>query len=189
LAVNNKFRATLFFNYGKCNGKNVNDIFNFEHVLENKRKISVSLEQGLLKAANYCAYQERCHKEVLIKLEELGIRHDDANQIILQLIEQGYLNEERFAKSFARGKFRTKKWGKAKITLELKIRQISDYNIRVALQEISDDEYIETLQYLIKKKWTDSNKENSMIKKAKIAQFASGKGFERSLIWDLLRQY
>jgi regulatory protein len=90
---------------------------------------------------HYCAYQERCHLEVQKKLQSMGMIPIAIGTIINRLIEDNYLNETRFAKAFARGKFKIKKWGKQRITRELKLRDISAYNIKVALQEISEADY------------------------------------------------
>ena len=108
--------------------------------MDSKKKFTP--QQALLKAAGYCAYQERCHEEVREKLSEWGIYGEDAGNILLQLIGQNYLNEERFAKAFAGGKFRTKRWGRIKITLELKARKVSDYCIHDAMKEIDEELYI-----------------------------------------------
>ena len=102
----------------------------------------------LLKAASYCAYQERCHNEVRNKLADWGVYGLEADQVILQLIELNYLNEERFAVAFAGGKFRVKQWGRLKIKRELKVRGVSDYCIQMAFKEIDADDYFETLKVL-----------------------------------------
>ena len=99
----------------------------------------MSLNEVKKKLEHYCAYQERCHKEVKQKLRELGVQKNAKDVIITKLIETDYLNETRFAKSFVRGKFRIKNWGKIRIIRELKIREISDWNIKNALKEISDE--------------------------------------------------
>ena len=118
----------------------------------------------LAKAQHYCAYQERCHQEVKNKLYELGCNTDTVNEVMVRLIETNFLNEERFAKAFAGGKFRTKKWGRLKIKRELTARKISDYCIKAAMKEIDDKDYWECLVQLIEKKlptksdWKDQQK-------------------------------
>jgi regulatory protein len=155
--------------------------------LKNNKYIKLTPSQALLKAANYCAYQERCHSEVLEKLSEWGIWGIDAQEILLTLIEQNYLNEERFAIAFAGGKFRVKHWGKVKIKLELKQRDISEYCLNKALNEISDQDYLHTLNEQIDKKWAETKDKNLLSKRAKVARYVIGKGFEQDLIWNILR--
>lgn len=155
--------------------------------MEKQKHIKLTPNQALLKAANYCAYQERCHKEVIEKLSEWGIWGIDAQEILLQLIEQNYLNEERFAIAFAGGKFRVKHWGRVKIKLELKQKDISEYCIKKALNEISDDDYLQTLKDQIDKKWAETKDKNLLSKRAKVARYVIGKGFEQDLIWNILR--
>jgi regulatory protein len=142
----------------------------------------------LAKAMKYCAYQERCHEEVRTKLLELGGRGEDLEQVMSELIEQNFLNEERFAMAFARGKFRIKKWGIVKIKQELKLRKISDYCIKKALTEIEDDVYIQTIQELIAKKNNLLKEKNIYIRKNKIATFIIGKGFEPAVVWEAVNK-
>ena len=113
------------------------------------KKKSYSLNEAKKKLENFCSYQERCHKEVKEKLKELGMIQSASQEIIAQLIQEDYLNETRFAKSFARGKFRIKKWGKNRILKEFKLRKISDYNIKVGMQELTDSEYENTFYKLL----------------------------------------
>ena len=133
----------------------------------------------LAKAQHYCAYQERCHQEVKNKLYELGCNTDTVNEVMVRLIETNFLNEERFAKAFAGGKFRTKKWGRLKIKRELTARKISDYCIKAAMKEIDDKDYWECLVQLIEKKlpvksyWKEQQK---------ITTWLMGRGFELDLI-------
>src|ERR1041384_7614127 len=112
-------------------------------------KKKLSLEQAYQKLKHYCAYQERCHSEVKEKLYQLGIRKKDHDEIIAALIEENYLNEERFAISFAGGKFRMKQWGRLKIKQALKQRQVSEYCIKKALKEIDEKTYRKTLEKLL----------------------------------------
>jgi regulatory protein len=124
---------------------------------------------------------------VLEKLSEWGIWGIDAQEILLQLIEQNYLNEERFAIAFAGGKFRVKHWGRVKIRIELKQKDISEYCINRALNEISDDDYLQTLNDQINKKWAETKDKNLLSKRAKSARYVASKGFEQDLIWNILR--
>ena len=99
----------------------------------------------------YCVYQERSHKEVIKKLNEMGIYGDVLDKFLVDLIQNNFINEARFASSYARGKFKIKFWGKKRITYGLKKHDISDYNIKNSLKEISDNDYEKTLENLTKK--------------------------------------
>jgi len=145
--------------------------------------MSFILPQILAKIQNYCAYQERCHQEVKTKLYEWGCSTETVDDVLVKLIETGFLNEERFAKAFAGGKFRTKKWGRLKIIRELKLRKISDYCIKYGLKEIDEDLYLQTLHVLIQKK--TSSKLNWQ-EEQKLTQWLMGKGFELELIRESL---
>jgi regulatory protein len=154
-------------------------------VLMNK-KPSLTVHEALLKLMQYCTYQDRCHKEVEKKLDELGMYHDAKAHIISKLIEDNFLNEERFAKSFARGKFRIKKWGKIRITRELKLRQISTYNLNTALKEISEDDYLKTLNELVDYKYKQLGQKLTQANKQKIYQYLAYRGFENHLIYEAI---
>lgn len=109
-------------------------------------------DQARKKAEKYCAYQDRCHSEVKRKLFDLGLYGEDVDQVMAQLIEDKFLDEERFARSYARGKFRMKKWGKQRIERELKSRRVSAYCIKKGLTEIDETEYQATLRGLLEKR-------------------------------------
>lgn len=142
-----------------------------------------------LKAASYCAYQERTQDEVRQRLKDWNVWGDEAEEIITELILENFLNEERFAKVFAGSKFRVKKWGRRKIMFELKKRRLSDYCIKAGMSEIDDEAYYETLTTLIEKKKHDYRKEESEYKlNQKVAAFLVGKGYESNLIWEILRE-
>lgn len=145
-------------------------------------------QQALLKAASFCAYQERSHHEVIEKLSEWGIWGIDAQDILLQLIEQNYVNEERFAIAYAGGKFRVKQWGRIKIRLGLKQHKVSDYCINKALNQFDDDVYMDCLQNILDKKWHGTKSSNLFEKKNKVANYAIAKGFEKELVWDELKK-
>lgn len=153
-----------------------------------KQKIYISKEEALAKLQRYCAYQDRCHQEVRTKLLELGVYGDVLEEIIAELIGDNFLNEERFARSYARGKFRIRKWGKQKIKQELQVRRVSKYCIRKGLEEIEDQEYEQTLEQLIVKKWKTLKEKNLFQKKAKIAKYLLQKGYEGDLIWAFLKK-
>ncbi len=145
-----------------------------------------SLKEIFDKLKHYCAYQERCHQEVRQKLLELKVYGDDLENIILLLIEENYLNEERFAQLFSGGKFRMKGWGKVKIRQELKARQISEYCINKGLKEINEEDYLEKLKDLKEKKELTEKEKNPILRKKKIAQYLISKGYESDLVWGIL---
>ncbi|MBN2237364.1 MAG: RecX family transcriptional regulator [Bacteroidales bacterium] len=140
----------------------------------------------LEKAMKYCAYQERCQWELERKFYDWQVDFEIRDQVMSELITQGFINEERFANQFASGKFRMKCWGKQKIKTELKARQISSYSINKALNNISDEEYNLALHNLIKRKESDIRAKSEFEKKQKLAQFLFGKGYETELIWSAL---
>tara|TARA_Y100000766_G_scaffold78446_1_gene66687 strand:- start:1978 stop:2424 length:447 start_codon:yes stop_codon:yes gene_type:complete len=142
--------------------------------------------EALEKMKKYCAYQERCQSEVRQKLYDFELHNNDIENILCSLIEQNFINEERFAKNFVRGKFRQKKWGKIKIKQHLKQKQISDYCIKTGLEVIDTEDYLTTLNSIISKKEKLISEENNFIKKQKIAKYAINKGFENDLVWDHL---
>lgn len=137
----------------------------------------------------YCNYQERSHQEVRDKLYELGCRTPEVEELIAELIEKRILNEERFARAIARGKFRMKQWGKQKIVQQLKQQRISEYCIKKALTEIDPDEYYKTLEKLAEKKWAELRTERSQpTRKAKTYRYLLQKGYESSLIQDVINE-
>jgi regulatory protein len=145
-------------------------------------------EQAWQKIKHYCAYQERSHYEAKQKLYSFGLYKNEAEELLTRLIEEDYLNEERFAEQFAGGKFRMKHWGKIKITHELKQKQISPYNIRRALQAIADADYIATLQKLAEAKWKQLQGEQYIVRQAKATSYLMQKGFEPALIQKAIQQ-
>lgn len=144
-------------------------------------------EQALQKIKHYCGYQERCHAEVKEKLYSFGLWKKDVEALISELIEQNYLNEERFARVFAGGKFRMKHWGRIKIRYELKQKQVSEYCIKTGLKEIAENDYRKTLQKLASAKWkTLKAEKNVFLKKSKISTYLLQKGYESNLINEIL---
>ena len=142
-----------------------------------------SIEEIKRKLERYCVYQDRCHKEIETKLKEFTLIEEAKNQIILHLLEHDFLNEERFSKSFARGKFKIKKWGKLRIIRELKFRDVSSYNIKTALKEIDEDVYLKTIVEITKKRNDLINETNAFKKKKKLTDFLIRKGYEYDLIF------
>lgn len=139
-------------------------------------------EQALQKLKQYCAYQERCHREVKEKLYALGVWKRDHDEIIATLIEENYLNEERFAIAYAGGKFRIKGWGRIKIKYELKQKQVSEYCIKKALKQIDESDYIAKLTKLATEKYQSLKGEQYLIRKKKTIDYLVGRGFELDLI-------
>lgn len=146
--------------------------------------MNYSKEIALNKLKHYCAYQDRSHKEVRTKLLSLKIYGDDLEEIMNELIEEKYLDELRFACSFARGKFRMKQWGRNKIKQQLSQHFISDYCVRKAMKEIDEDEYLETLKKLINKKKQDYADTNEFKQNQKVIKYLMSRGFEINLIME-----
>lgn len=140
--------------------------------------------EALLKLEHFCAYQERCHAEVVTKLYSLKMTPDEIDYVVVKLIEGNFLNETRFACSFARGKHRIKSWGKIRITNELKMKHISAYNITLALKEISEEEYEETFEKLSEKCWNGIQEKNVLKKRKKFCDYMLRRGYESFLIYD-----
>jgi len=146
-----------------------------------------SLVEATKKLENYCAYQDRCHKEVTTKLKQMGMIPMAIDQIVTQLIQENYLNEERFAKSFARGKFNIKKWGKKRIVAELKQRDITKYNINTALKEIDEADYLETLDVLARKRLRQLTEQNKLKRRKKLADYLLYRGWESHLVYEKMK--
>jgi len=145
-------------------------------------------EIALEKLRKYCAYQDRCHQEVRTKLISLKVYGDDLEEIITELIKDNFLNEERFAKSYARGKFRMKKWGRVKITQQLKLRKISAYCIKKAMEEIEEDVYRSTLFEILEKQIEKNSKHKLFIARDKAIKYAFSRGYETSLIYSIIKE-
>jgi len=149
---------------------------------------SFTPQQSIPKIKQYCAYQERCHKEVREKLYGFGLNKMEVEEIISTLISENYLNEERFAVQFAGGKFRMNQWGKIKIKQALKFKQVSDYCIRKALKEIDSKEYEKTFRKLAEQKLkTLKSEKNIFTRKRKLQDFLLQKGFETEMIQNLVK--
>lgn len=140
------------------------------------------------KLEQYCVYQDRCHKEVEQKLKEFSLIPEAKEMILLSLMENNFLNEERFAKSFARGKFRIKNWGKQRIIRELKFRDISAYNIKTALKEIDEEKYLNTIYKITENRNSIINESNIYKRKRKLIDFLMRKGYENDLIYKTVNE-
>jgi regulatory protein len=144
-------------------------------------------EEALQKAKQYCAYQERCHSEVKEKLYSFGLHKKEVEEMLSNLIEENYLNEERFAVQFAGGKFRIKQWGRVKIKYALKQKQVSEYCIKKALLTITEADYKKTLQKLFDQKLkTLKTEKNIFSKKRKLQDHLLQRGFETDLVRGLI---
>ncbi|SHG00816.1 regulatory protein [Salegentibacter echinorum] len=149
---------------------------------------SYSVKEATVKLMQYCAYRDRCHKEVEEKLTELRMIPAAKEQIIIQLMQEDFLNEERFARSFVRGKFRIKKWGKIKITQELKSKEVSAPIIKLGLTEIDKQKYIATLYDIAEKKLEQLKEPNPYKKKRKLIEFLLRRGYESALVYDVVNE-
>ncbi|MCH2042604.1 MAG: RecX family transcriptional regulator [Saprospiraceae bacterium] len=150
----------------------------------------LSYDEALRKMQAYCAYQERCHKEVKEKLIALGIYGDDLDNIIVDLIEQKFLDEQRFANLFIGSKFRQKRWGKIKIMQAIKAKGVSAYCIKKGFKnEITDEAYQAALYEVIEKKDKLIAAKNLWELKQKLAKYAINRGFESWLVWEVLENY
>lgn len=148
----------------------------------------VTYTEAMQKMANYCAYQERCHIEVDQKLQEFKLIPEAREKILMYLLSEDFLNETRFSQSFARGKFKFKKWGRLRITKELKARKISAYNIKKGLEEISEKDYLNTFEASSTKKWESLSKEPIAKGKQKFINYFQYRGWENQLIFDRLKE-
>ncbi|AHF16278.1 regulatory protein RecX [Niabella soli] len=150
---------------------------------------SLTEAQVLKKLQQYCAYSERCHSDVVNKLYELGVWKKEHDTIIAALIEENYLNEERFAKAFAGGHFRQKKWGRNKIIKALQQKQVSPYCIKTGMKEIDEIAYTAVLRELFEQKWNSlKGEKNRFIKMRKTSDFLIQKGFEPELFSSLFKE-
>ena len=146
------------------------------------------MELILSRIRHFCAYQERCSREVDHKLMQWNVSSDKTRKIMHHLKEEGFIDEERFARIFVRGKFHINKWGRAKIRYELKSRTIPEYLVTKAMGEIGEDDYMRTIRELVLKKMSEINKEKHLNIREKIITFVTGKGFEFDLISKVLTE-
>ncbi len=154
---------------------------------EPKKKRITDEKTALTKAEQFCAYQERSQQEVRDKLYDMGMYPDGVERVISQLITGNFLNEERFAKAYAQGKFRMKGWGRIKIKQGLKLKRVPDKLISKALQLIDGDEYLSVLQKILDKKQSQTTESDAFKRRYKLQQYAMSRGFESDLINDVLK--
>ncbi len=152
-------------------------------------KTAYTYTQALEALQQYCAYQDRCHKEARQKLRELGFGGDPGEEVICELIKDKFLDEERFARSFARGRFKIKRWGRQKITRELKQRQISAYCIKQALSEIEEEAYQQTLEdELLRRDRIEKKATHPYLRRRKLADYLFQRGYESHLTWETINR-
>lgn len=146
------------------------------------------IDEAQAKMENYCAYQERCHQEVANKLREMQLIPEAVEKIMLHLFEHDFINETRFAEAYARGKFSIKKWGKNRIVNELKRRQISVFNINLALKEINDEDYYKTFDELAEKRLKQIKETNKYKKRKKLADYLLYRGWESEMVYEKTKE-
>ncbi len=144
-------------------------------------------KEALIKAAAYCAYQERTQQEVRDKLYSYGLEPDDVEELIVRLSQEKLLNEERYAQAYVRGKYSLKKWGRRKITQGLKAKGISDYCIKQGLKEIDPEVYEQNLLHLLEKKNLTEKEKNPFTRRQKLSYFLLSKGYENDLVQDAIK--
>lgn len=147
-------------------------------------KKTYTVQEATKKLEHYCAYQERCHQEVRQKLETMRMIPEAIDVIIVHLLDQNFLNEERFAKTFVSGKFKIKRWGRRRLTFELKKKDISKVNINQALAEIENTEYIEVFHDLAEKRLQTIKETNKFKKKKKLIDYLLYRGWESHLVYE-----
>jgi regulatory protein len=164
--------------------------YEFQQLFMNSNKertYNYDKKTALQKAANWCAYQERSQQEVRDKLYEWQMKTSEVEDIIASLIQENFLNEERFAFAYVSGKFKIKKWGKIKIKQGLKLKRVPDRIIKSALASIDEDEYLATLTELLAKKSDKEREKNKLKRQLKLLNYLYGKGYEKDLIFPLLK--
>jgi regulatory protein len=157
--------------------------------VQNKNQSAYSNDEIRKKLEYYCAYQDRCHQEVYQKMFSFSLSSNEKEELMVYLIDTNFLNEERFAQSFTRGKHNYKKWGKIRITNELKTRNISATIIKIALKEINDSLYLETFEELTERHWLSISESNLLKKRKKFCDYFLRKGWENELIYEKVREF
>jgi len=174
-------RISSFFGLGR---KNYQFYTMFDQ--EKEKETRLTRQQAQKRAESFCAYQERSQQEIRDKLYAWGQYPADVENIIVELISENFLNEERFTHAYTSGKFKIKKWGKIKITKGLKFKRIPSRLIKEALDKIDPDEYVNVLLGVIEKKANILKENNPYKRKMMLAQYAASRGFEKDLIFDIL---
>lgn len=148
--------------------------------------LSLTPNQAYPKIKHYCGYRERCHFEVKERLFGMGLPKKEVEILLSRLIEEDFLNEERFAIQFAGGHFRQKKWGKAKIVYALRQKRVGENIIKRALKEIEEDNYTASLQKLAIAKWESLKGGNYITRQVKTNAYLLQKGYEAQLIQRII---
>lgn len=141
---------------------------------------------ALEKLKKYCAYQERAQSEVRKKAFSYGLSSEEAESVITDLIKDNFLNEQRYAEAYVRGKYKFKRWGRKKLELELKSRQVSSYCIKKGMAQIEPAIYFSNLVYLAEKRLPLTKGKNQAEIKQKMFRHLLGKGYESNLIEEVL---
>jgi regulatory protein len=183
-AINNKTRACLFFKTKKI----IMSQYNFQDGEPKKKKKQYSYSEVKTKAMAYCSYQERTQQQVRDKLYDYGLHYDEVEELITFLITENFLNEERFAKSYAGGKFRMKGWGRNKILQGMKQHRLSPYCIKAGMAEIDPEDYYNKLVSLAEKKSEAVRELDPFKKKQSLANYLIRKGYESDLVWDVIKE-
>ena len=152
-----------------------------------KKKRHTSAE-ALAKIYRFCAYQERSHQEVRQKLFDLGLYASEAEELLSRVITEGFLNEERFAKAYAGGKFRMKRWGRLKIIRELEAKGLTKNCIKSGLKEIDEADYRRALEEVLEKQSAKVDEADEFVRRDKIARYAIQRGFEPELVWKAVKE-
>ncbi len=147
-----------------------------------------TVEEALSKLQNYCSYQERCHQEVRRKLVSMRMIPEAIDQIIVALLDHNFLNAERFAKAYVRGKFRIKKWGRRRLTLELKKKEIGIFNINQAISQINELDYLEVFNDLSESRLSFIKESNKLKKRKKLADYLLYRGWESHLVYQRVNE-
>lgn len=149
---------------------------------------SYTINEATKRVERYCAYQERCHLEVKTKLQTMRMIPEAIDLITTHLIQNDFLNEERFSRNYARGKFTIKNWGKTRIVLELQRRKISKFNINLALEEIDEKDYLDKLDHIARKKWSQLAERNQQNQRKKLADYLLYRGWETNLVYSKIAE-
>lgn len=153
---------------------------------DSKNELRPTIKMALEKGAHYCAYQERSQQEVRKKLFSLKLDNEDVEEVIMLLIQNDFLNEERFAKTYSRSKFNQNKWGRKKIKEGLKQKNISERCIQYGLNEIDEEEYRDVLKTLLERKKNTIKDKNHWVIKKKLLNYAIQKGFEYEIAQEMI---
>ena len=156
--------------------------------MNNQEGGDLTVNEAISKLQKYCAYQERSHQDVRNRLLKYKVYGDDLENVISELIQSDFLNEERFAIAYVSGKFKIKKWGRNKIIQNLKQKKVSAYCINKGLKEIDNDLYDETLLTLMHKKTASITAKNQFDKKDLVAKYLINKGYESELVWGVIER-